>query len=772
MTVRDTIVRNTFWYAVVTAIGILSGLLTSIVLARGLGPARMGDYSYLLWVLRMMTALATLGYAVATVRYTAAARAQQRDGVASALLHLFVRRQLAAAVLVAGALAPAVLALAPAGFRWPLLALLVGLVPITLEAIYANAAYGAQRYDLTTQVSALKMTLEFAVMVTLVSAGAGILGIVVGTLAVTTITCLLQRRQALALYPERPAPIPDATRSELNRYVLSLSIVAVLDTIVWDRSEIFFLGLYASSAEIAFYSLAFGLAGRVMLAPQVIAGPLLPVLAELHGGGDRAEFGHVYRATIRAVTLVGAPLVVIGAAVGPGMIRLLYGRDYLPVAALLVPMLAVSLVGVMRQVAWSALRATGDRRWALHATWTAAAVNIGAAAVLIPRWGTWGAVVANAVAQLLASAIAFVGVAVRCRCGWPGLDLTRVGAASVVGFAAAWAAAHGFDDALDLTAAASAGAAMFVVVAALLGVFGPRERALVSGRLSRLPRWVRVAGTAGILAAVLALIYAAVIVRLSIVWFTVPYYSYGFLVPVFSAWAAWEAGRRLDRRPRRWDRRWLIVIAAGLGFLTAGEALHSLTLSALSIPVTLAGLGLFALGWPSFRPLTFPLAFLAFIAPLPDAVIAAISPALQRAAAWFAAVSLRIAGVPAVRADLTIVLPTLTIEVTEACNGLRFLLAMVVVGTAFAWASQSGAARRVAVVVLAVAVAVVANLLRVAGTGFIAYHWGPAAASGFYHVVYGKLVYVAMLLPFALGVLWLRRAQTSRHRVRALTRAT
>ena len=57
--VRAALVRNTFWYGVVTVFGLGSGLVMSIVLARGLGPAAMGEYSYLLWALRVLTALAT-----------------------------------------------------------------------------------------------------------------------------------------------------------------------------------------------------------------------------------------------------------------------------------------------------------------------------------------------------------------------------------------------------------------------------------------------------------------------------------------------------------------------------------------------------------------------------------------------------------------------------------------------------------------------------------------------------------------------------------------
>src|SRR2546427_4303558 len=88
---RQTIVRNTFWYGVVTAIGLVAGLLMSVVLARGLGPARMGDYSYLLWLMRTITAVATRGFAPATLRYTAEALPHDDLPRARALLPLVIR---------------------------------------------------------------------------------------------------------------------------------------------------------------------------------------------------------------------------------------------------------------------------------------------------------------------------------------------------------------------------------------------------------------------------------------------------------------------------------------------------------------------------------------------------------------------------------------------------------------------------------------------------------------------------------------------------------
>jgi len=755
---RQTLVRNTFWYGVVTVVGLAAGLLMSVVLARGLGPSLLGDYSYLLWVTRAATAVATLGFAVATTRYTAAALSRGDRGLAGAYLRTLIRRQSVTALLVGALATPLVLRLAPLDLRWALLVAVAGLLPVTLEAIYAHAAYGAQRYDLTTQVSTVKMTLSLGAAVAVVALSGGVLGLTVAGTLVTVVSCLLQRRHALQLYPDRSGAVPPDGRRELIAYLTPLSAVAVLDTIVWDRSELLFLRLHASSADIAFYSIAFGLATRAMVAPEVVAGTLLPALASLHGRGAHEEFRRIYREALRLVALVGVPLAAVGGALAPGLIVFLYGRVYGPVAPLLGPLLAVALVGVMRQVAWSALRASGDRRWALNATWSSAVINVALAAWLIPRHGTWGAVAANASAQLIASTLAFVAVAVRERCGVPVLDIARVGIAGLAGWSVTHVGAAGARSLGHLALAGVAGFVAFGVTALLLGAVGARDWRMLTLAVPAVhAARLRSAGIAAAVVAVIAALYGPALVALVRVWSTNPYYSYGFLVPFFSAWVVWDHRHRFRGARPELSAAGVAFVVAGLGARAIAEVIGSLTLAALSLPLVLGGLALLLLGRDRGARLAFPVAFLAFMAPLPDSLVPSISAPLQHMAASFATHALVVLGVPSVRDGLLIHLPDVSLEVTEACNGLRFLLAMLVIGTAFAWQVETRARRRIAIVALALAVAVAANLVRVTGTGWLAHHYGSAAASGFFHIVYGKVVYLAVLVPFVLAVIRLRR---------------
>jgi O-antigen/teichoic acid export membrane protein len=488
--VPHSLARNTFWYGLVTVIGLVMGVVMSVVLARGLGPTAMGEYSYVTWASRTLTAIATLGFALGTVRYTASALANGDRDLAWGFVQLMRRRQLVATAIVAALALIAVLGVAPDTLRWPLAIVCVGLFPITLEHIWSHAVHGAQRYDLTTQVSTIKMGLQLVFTVVALALGFGILGVIVGSALGTSVSCALQYRRSRSIYAGAGRPVPEATRREVNAYLVPLSVVVVLDALVWDRSEIFFLRLWSSSDDVAFYSLAFGLATKAMLLPEITVGALLPAFAALHGRGAMDEFERVYRHALRYVALAALPIAAVGIPLAPAMVRLLYGEEYLTVAALFAAMAGVAVFASLRRVAWTALRGLGDRRCAVTATTIAAALNIGLAVLLIPRAGIWGAVVANTAAQLVATTWAFVVMSRVHRCRFPAADVVRVAAAAGLAGATTLALAPLHPELIRLALAGGGGVLTFLGAAIALRIVGAREWAFVvswSRRLAARP---------------------------------------------------------------------------------------------------------------------------------------------------------------------------------------------------------------------------------------------------------------------------------------------
>ncbi|MGH9337856.1 MAG: exosortase/archaeosortase family protein, partial [Vicinamibacteria bacterium] len=187
-----------------------------------------------------------------------------------------------------------------------------------------------------------------------------------------------------------------------------------------------------------------------------------------------------------------------------------------------------------------------------------------------------------------------------------------------------------------------------------------------------------------------------------------------------------------------------------------------LLLRGWSFVVALGGLVLTFLGREWLRAAAFPLAFLFLMVPLPHALVAGVTSHLQHFAASFAGSVLALLGVPSFQQGIHIFLPGITLEIAEICNGLRFLLALLVLTLAFAELTLPTPQRKAALVLSVFPVAIVANATRVAVVALAAHYWGPEAASGPIHHAIGKAVWILTLVPMGLIAFALMRLGQSK----------
>ena len=128
--------------------------------------------------------------------------------------------------------------------------------------------------------------------------------------------------------------------------------------------------------------------------------------------------------------------------------------------------------------------------------------------------------------------------------------------------------------------------------------------------------------------------------------------------------------------------------------------------------------------------------------PLPAIVMNAVAFPLQLFAAQSATFCMQAAGIPVLREGNVIQLANTTLEVAEACSGIRSLQALLALGAVYGYFTQKAAWKRWALLLLSVPIAIAANAFRVAGTGFLAHYWGSEMAQGFYHSFAGWIVFV------------------------------
>jgi exosortase len=186
----------------------------------------------------------------------------------------------------------------------------------------------------------------------------------------------------------------------------------------------------------------------------------------------------------------------------------------------------------------------------------------------------------------------------------------------------------------------------------------------------------------------------------------------------------------------------LLLLACSLACFAAGQLGSELFLTRVSLVGVVAALVLFIAGWEHLRILAFPLAFLLLMVPLPEIIFNRIAFPLQMLASRVGEGVIAVSGVPVLREGNVLMLPGRTLEVAEACSGIRSLITLLMLAIVLGYFTERRTSVRVLIVLAAVPIAVFANAARVAGTGLTSYWIGPAAAEGFFHSFSGWIVFV------------------------------
>jgi len=245
--------------------------------------------------------------------------------------------------------------------------------------------------------------------------------------------------------------------------------------------------------------------------------------------------------------------------------------------------------------------------------------------------------------------------------------------------------------------------------------------------------------------ALLAL-YFDVIAGLVKAWATNPDYSHGFLIAPLCGYFVWQRRRRLAALDVRPASAGLVIVAASLLVYVAGQLGAEQFLARVSLIGVLAGSVTFVLGWAHARVLAWTFCFALLMIPLPAIIFNEIAQPLQLVASNVAEQSLLTFGIPVLREGNVIFLSSATLEVAEACSGIRSLVSLLTVGIVYGYFTEERTSRRVALALATLPIAIAANALRVAGTGLLAHVAGQAAAEGFFHVFAGWLVFMSAVV--------------------------
>lgn len=225
-------------------------------------------------------------------------------------------------------------------------------------------------------------------------------------------------------------------------------------------------------------------------------------------------------------------------------------------------------------------------------------------------------------------------------------------------------------------------------------------------------------------------------------------YSHGLLIPFISLYFIKARYASLKQAAICPNNRGLLIVLAGLLLFILGSVGAEFFSQRLSLIVVLYGLISFLEGGEIAGILRFPVLLLFFAVPLPYILYDAAAFPLKLYATKIAVKILALFGMPVFREGNIVHLPHTTLEVVDACSGIRSLMTLITLAFLLAYMMHKSIFKRLLIMVLAIPIAVLANAGRVALNGILT-KYNPAWGEGFWHEFSGLMVFV-----ISFGALW------------------
>jgi O-antigen/teichoic acid export membrane protein len=439
MNVRARVIRNTMFSSVGIYTEYFLGMLTSIFIARHLGPADFGAYSAIIWLVAMGVAMTNSGTASAVIKFVAELRGAGREDLIAATIAYLRRAQrwFLAVVLTGGGVLLWLAGdhIAPGFNHLMLYGFLVAGIALRAQYMFnVGIAKGFENFRAIAIVASIATPLNLLMVVVAWWLDAEVEALLFVFVISGVVFYAISQTLATRMIP--PAAVttvlPEDLMRRVRRHMKLVAVTVTVGFVAASEVEVFFLNLFDTAAAAGQFKVAYQLAaGAAMLVPGVIGSLMLPMMANaLSQGRDVA--GRRFVASTTYLALLAAPLAAFGAVFCGPIIQLMYGAQYAPAAPVFAVCLFACAVATVSQ-GGSSLLVSADRQASiLVLVLGCGLLKLLLDVLLIRKWGLTGAMYAYLVVALV-SAVAMVALALRTIGSQPNWNrLLRIVAAATI----------------------------------------------------------------------------------------------------------------------------------------------------------------------------------------------------------------------------------------------------------------------------------------------------------------------------------------------------
>jgi O-antigen/teichoic acid export membrane protein len=505
--VQNILLKNTAYNLVGNLNNTIARLAISIIVARNLGPDMMGIFSIIVLMISAVEIVSNLGLQNLSTKYIAEFSGRDQAENREKLLFHVIKVKFGFTVVFSLLLVIFSRHLAQF-YSEPQLELYVivsavGLLPSGLTMIMQSVIQGLQKYKIIAYRNLFVAPVHVAVTFLALKLHYGISGLLVANILVSVLDLAIY-----AYYVSRhvrfrfsfDVPLRKDISERIFRYNWQVALIVFLDTVVWQKSEVFFLGKLSARSEVAFYSVAYNTANwMVAFLPGVFSGVLFPAISELYGKGENKSIKKIYLHSTRYLMMLAVPICFGGLALSKRIVALLYGSEYLPMVPAFDILLLSTCFGIVASAGSSVIYATEKQYFIVKVGTILAIGNILMNLVLIPRYGATGAAIANSTVQVAGALVGFAMLSRFLDVHIPYKEFGKIWIASAAMFIAVYFVATAWEGMGGLLAGVAIGIVVYVTMLIHLGGITGKDIELLNGIKDKIPaffqtRFTRVLG--------------------------------------------------------------------------------------------------------------------------------------------------------------------------------------------------------------------------------------------------------------------------------------
>lgn len=435
------VLRNSFWNTLNTLVNFLAIMVLSIAVARLLGPNSAGVYNFFTWLLNSLIIISIFGGNLTIIKYSSQFLEEGYSKVGG-FFRWFTAFQVGFTLIIATLtyLIFFQLNILEADFEKSkiyILWVILSLLPAVLVNSLSSLMQGLQRYKEIFWVSLYSAFFTIPLtLITLLSIKDIELLLIINFLnyILTLIIYFILLKDILLKGLFRSSlKLEKDNKKQILLYAISIYLIAIIDSVVWQKSEVFFLGILSTSDQVAYYSLAYGLASSLILVIAAsFSSVLLPIYSQLYIKNASESIKRGYYNSTKLVAAIVIPLSFGLVVIAPTLVNFLYGAEYIG----MIPVLGVLLVSITLGAiagSGSALVYSANKQWFIIKLGLILAVlNIILDLILIPKYMAVGAALANVAVQSLGVIIGIIYIVKVLKVRFPLQDVLKIFFASMI----------------------------------------------------------------------------------------------------------------------------------------------------------------------------------------------------------------------------------------------------------------------------------------------------------------------------------------------------